>query len=108
MASVMKLAEAYGLTLNAVELTNDEFFALRFPMIAALDLTQDGEADHYVVVKDVNEARIVYLESDGTREQLPTYEFLRLFTRFALVPTPDLYGSLLSQQQAEAVRGAGN
>ncbi|MDP3703201.1 MAG: cysteine peptidase family C39 domain-containing protein, partial [Candidatus Omnitrophota bacterium] len=105
MESVKRLAQAYGLTLNAVELTADELLALHFPMIAALDLTQDGEADHYVVVRDANEARVVYVESDGTREQLPTYEFLRLFTRMALVPSADSYGQLLSQQQTEAIRG---
>jgi len=108
MESVRQLAQAHGLALNAVELTADELLLLRFPTIAALDLTQDGVADHYVVVRDANEARVVYLESDGTREQLPTYEFLRLFTHFALVPSADSYGSLLSQQQAEAVHGAGN
>ena len=105
MATVQKLAGAYGLTLNAVELTNEEFLSLRYPAIVALDLTQDGQADHYVVVIGADEGRVTYLESDGTRERLPTYEFLRLFTRYALVASGDSYGRLLSQTQARQVRG---
>ncbi|MBI2495473.1 MAG: hypothetical protein HYW10_02765 [Candidatus Omnitrophica bacterium] len=105
MDTVQQLAHAYGLTLNAVELTTDELLALRYPMIAALDLTQDGQADHYVVVKDANETRVVYDESDGTQERLPTHEFLRLFTNFALVPAADSYGRLLSQAKVRSIRG---
>ena len=99
MDTVQKLAQGYGLTLNAVELTPEELFALRRPMIAALDLTQDGQADHYVVVTDTDEARVAYRESDGTRETIPTREFLRLFTRFALLPAADASGRLLSRAQ---------
>lgn len=107
MDTVKRLSQAYGLALNAVELTPDELLSLRHPMIAALDLTQDGEADHYVVVKEADEARVIYYESDGTRESIPTHEFLRLFTQFALLPTADSYGRLLSQSQAQTIYGAG-
>ena len=105
MDAVQQLYQAYGLTLNAVELTSDELLALRYPMIAALDLNQDRQADHYVVVTDTNDARIAYKESDGTRESLPTSEFLRLFTGFALVASADSYGRLLSQTQARSITG---
>ncbi|MBI3010855.1 MAG: hypothetical protein HYY57_07720, partial [Candidatus Omnitrophica bacterium] len=105
MSTVQQLAKAYGLTLNAVELTADELFLIRHPMIAALDLTQDGAADHYVVVQDANEARIIYYESDGTREHIPTHEFLRLFTGFALLAAPEVVGTQLSQEQAFHIYG---
>ena len=99
MDAVQRIAASYGLSLNAVHLTRDEFLALKYPMIAALDLTQDGAADHYVVVKDADEARVVYYESDGTRERLPTPEFLRYFTGFALIASADSYGRLLSRAE---------
>ncbi len=105
MDTVQRLAAAYGLPLNAVELTPDEFLLLRHPFIAALDLTQDGEADHYVVVQQVNESRVIYRESDGTRESLPTQEFLRLFTRFALLPPAEAYGMALGAGRAQAIAG---
>ena len=107
MDTVQRVSRAHGLVLNPVELTTDEFFAIRHPMIVALDLTQDGLADHYVVVQSADEGRVVYFESDGTREVLPTHAFLKLFTRFALVAGADAQGRLLAADQARAIRGAG-
>ncbi|PIQ84256.1 MAG: hypothetical protein COV75_03075, partial [Candidatus Omnitrophica bacterium CG11_big_fil_rev_8_21_14_0_20_63_9] len=105
MDTVQRLAQAYGLTLNTVELTPDELVLLRFPMIAALDLTKDGVADHYVVVTEATDDRVDYLESDGTHETIPTYEFLKLFTRYALVASADSYGTLLSASHRHAIHG---
>ena len=105
MEAVQQVAAGYGLTLNPVELTHDELFLLRYPMIAALDLTQDSQADHYVVVQEANEARVVYYESDGTRESIPTHVFLKLFTGYALVASADSYGRVISQAQSRAITG---
>ena len=46
METVQRLAQAYGLTLHAVQLSEDELLLMQHPMIAALDLTQDGQAHH--------------------------------------------------------------
>ncbi|MBI4401787.1 MAG: hypothetical protein HY581_09165, partial [Nitrospirae bacterium] len=105
MDAVQRLAHAYGLTLNAVELTNEELVLLRYPAIVALDLTQDGQADHYVLLTHIDEARVYYLESDGTRETLPTGEFLRLFARPALVVSGDSYGRALDDAARARVHG---
>ena len=105
MATVQQLAQAYGLTLNAVELTPEELLVVHSPAIVALDLTQDRVPDHYVVLTHATDAMVTYLESDGLSEQIPTSFFLRLFTGFALVASAESVGRLLSQAQARAIRG---
>ncbi|MCX5692590.1 MAG: cysteine peptidase family C39 domain-containing protein [Candidatus Omnitrophica bacterium] len=105
MFSIIKTAEAKGVVLKGAHLTFDQLKSSGQSVIAYVDTNGDGTGDHYVVVTEMTDAGVKYIDNNvevtKTRE-----EFTAMWSGDVLMFTVPQGAEISDIARLNAIRGA--
>lgn len=79
MLGLAQAAEALGLKATGLKLNFRELKEIKKPLIAFIN------KKHYVVVKEINEERLILLDPKEGRTSVPTKDFIKIWDGYVLV-----------------------